>query len=302
MKSFSYGKLLISGEYLVLKGAVALAMPVKFGQSLEIFYDEFNGLKWESFEKGHLWFSAIFSPSNFEILHSTDLSIAQNLRKLLLEADKISGSNLPKINIKAISNADFNMQWGLGSSSSLIANVARWAGISPYDLHFRLSKGSGYDIACASSETPLFFQNKKGEINIEKAHFNPPFKDQIYFIYLGKKQDSAQSVNDFFRNENIDDAVIEEVSAISRELTQSDNLDTFEYYLEKHEHLISRVINKEMVKNTKFPDFTGKIKSLGAWGGDFAMATYKGSYKELVKYFSGKNLNVIFKFNEMIKQ
>ena len=33
---YSNGKLLLTGEYLVLNGAVALAIPTKFGQTLTI--------------------------------------------------------------------------------------------------------------------------------------------------------------------------------------------------------------------------------------------------------------------------
>ena len=302
MKFYSNGKLLISAEYLVLKGALALAIPVKFGQSLEISEDNSEGLKWESYEKGKLWFSANFGSSNFELLQSTNDIIAQNLRKLLIEADHLSSGKLPKNNIKISTQADFNMQWGLGSSSSLISNMAMWAGVDPYALHFRLSKGSGYDIACARSDEPLFFQNMNREIHVEKIKFSPSFRDKIYFAYLGHKQDSAQSVKNFFLDENVDNAVIDAVSDLSREMAMTDKLDDFEYYLRYHEDIISRIIKQEKIKNSHFSDFDGEIKSLGAWGGDFALVTYQGSQEELREYFSGKGLNTVFKFDEMIKQ
>ena len=302
MRFYSNGKLLISGEYLVLKGSLALAIPVKFGQSLEISEDGSEGINWESFEKGQLWFSAKFSSSNFEIVKSTNEIIAQNLRKFLLEADALSGGKLPKTNIKIATQVDFDMQWGLGSSSSLISNLAMWAGVDPFALHFRLSEGSGYDIACASSDDPLFFQNKMGEIHVEKIKFQPSFNDKMYFVYLGQKQDSAHSVKNFFLDGNVDYIMIDAISDLSREMAMTDKLDDFEYYLRKHEDIISRILKQEKIKDSRFPDFDGEIKSLGAWGGDFALVTHHGSQEDVMKYFSGKGLDVIFRFDEMIKK
>ena len=302
MRFYSNGKLLISGEYLVLKGALALAMPVKFGQSLEISTYEGEELKWESFEKSKLWFSADFSRQDFEILQSSNNLIAQNLQKILQEADQLSGGKLRKDKIKISTNVNFNMQWGLGSSSSLISNVAMWAEVDPYKLHFGVSEGSGYDIACARSDTPLFFQNTNGEIHVEEIQFNPPFKDNLYFVYLGEKQDSAKSVKKFILGKKVDNAVIEMVSELSKEMAMTDKLSDFEYYLKKHEEILSGVLGQEKIKDLRFPDFNGEIKSLGAWGGDFALATFKGPKEDVQKYFLNKGLDVVFRFDEIVKK
>ena len=55
------------------------------------------------------------------------------------------------------------------------------------------------------------------------------------------------------------------------------------------------------IKDSLFPDFKGEIKSLGAWGGDFALATFQGSKEEIQKYFLNKGLDVVFGFDEMTK-
>ena len=47
----SPGKLLITSEYYVTKGALALAIPTKFRQSLEFKCDNSNKLKWKSFDE-----------------------------------------------------------------------------------------------------------------------------------------------------------------------------------------------------------------------------------------------------------
>jgi len=38
---------------------------------------------------------------------------------------------------------------GLGSSSTLIVNISKWANVDPFQVHKLISKGSGYDIAAS---------------------------------------------------------------------------------------------------------------------------------------------------------
>ena len=64
----AHGKLLISGEYLVLRGAKALAVPLKFGQSLQIITSDGNPqLIWKANYPGKKWFEAIYNTSDFDI-------------------------------------------------------------------------------------------------------------------------------------------------------------------------------------------------------------------------------------------
>ena len=48
---YSNGKLLITGEYVVLDGALSLALPTKFGQSLIIESINDQKLVWKSFDE-----------------------------------------------------------------------------------------------------------------------------------------------------------------------------------------------------------------------------------------------------------
>jgi len=47
---YSRGKLLITGEYFVLEGATAFAVPLRFGQSMAVDYldDNLGDLTWET--------------------------------------------------------------------------------------------------------------------------------------------------------------------------------------------------------------------------------------------------------------
>ena len=86
------GKLLLSGEYLVLDGAKALAFPTKLGQRMQISakQDAPPGIHWVSkLEDGSVWFEGRFGKKN-NILTATDDAVAQQLVKLLLEATHLS--------------------------------------------------------------------------------------------------------------------------------------------------------------------------------------------------------------------
>ncbi len=46
---YSNGKLLLTGEYLVLDGAKALALPTKMGQNLQVVTHDKPTISWKSF-------------------------------------------------------------------------------------------------------------------------------------------------------------------------------------------------------------------------------------------------------------
>ena len=57
MRLYSNGKLLISGEYVILDGALSLAAPTLLGQHLEILKDDSKYIKWTSKNSnGKVWF------------------------------------------------------------------------------------------------------------------------------------------------------------------------------------------------------------------------------------------------------
>ena len=70
-------------------------------------------------------------------------------------------------------------------------------------------------------------------------------------------------------------------------------------YLENlpHEQIISKLISKTTIKKELFNDFNGEIKSLGAWGGDFIMAS---SEDNPLNYFKNKGYDTVFKFSDLL--
>jgi hypothetical protein len=59
---YSNGKLLITAEYVVLDGAIALALPTKFGQNLTVEPAHDKGIQWTSYDAdGSCWFESFIS-------------------------------------------------------------------------------------------------------------------------------------------------------------------------------------------------------------------------------------------------
>ncbi len=303
MEYFSRGKLLITGEYLVMKGALALAVPVNFGQSLVVSEENApNLMEWESRVRNKPWFSAKYNTAFFNIVDTNDPEVAESLKKILLAARQINSGflNLSR-GLKVASNIGFDLNWGLGSSSSLISNIAYWAEIDPFELHQRVSEGSGYDVVCARQDGPVFFKKEENNYSLTSAEFIPDFKEKIYFIYLGTKQDSAKSVARF---ESLGQSYQKEIklsSELTRQLIAVKTLKEFEKLIDEHETILSGILKMKKLKELRFSDFNGSVKSLGAWGGDFAMITWQEPKEDLIKYLKTKKIDVVFTFDELIK-
>uniref|UniRef100_UPI00404B64B8 GYDIA family GHMP kinase n=1 Tax=Gelidibacter sp. TaxID=2018083 RepID=UPI00404B64B8 len=310
---YSHGKLLLTAEYVVLDGALALALPTKFGQSLTINpIDEFK-LKWKSLdEKGFVWFEETYDFSEcvfpFVFEYSTN-SIEENrlspeaktLLSILYQAHKLNASFLSgyldtEKGIEVTTKLDFPKNWGLGTSSTLINNIANWANVDAYELLTKTFGGSGYDIACAQHEKAITYQLLDTRI-VNEVDFNPEFKDDLYFVYLNKKQNSRDGIAQYKANAKTNHQAISEITDITNQILVCKSLETFETLIETHELIISKLIKQQPIKELFFNDFDGSIKSLGAWGGDFILATSKNNPKT---YFKNKGLDVVIPFSDMI--
>ena len=297
---YSNGKLLITAEYLVLKGALSLAVPTQYGQSLAVYPKAEEGLIWQAYENEKQWLD--FQLSLDEIANPTeDLPaeksfIAELLNKaLILNPNLINGSAF-----RIETHLNFNRDWGLGSSSTLINNVAQWAQVDAFELLSRVSKGSGYDVACAQNDTPILFQRLKNRTWIEACIFSPEFKDQIYFLYLGKKQKTENEVKRFLAEKKDYSQDIQEISNLSLHLLDADSAIDFDEIIVEHEAITSNILGIPSIKKLAFSDFEGSIKSLGAWGGDFAMIRSDWDIKTLTNYFRLKGLSTLIPWDNMI--
>lgn len=324
----SNGKFLLTGEYLVLKGATALALPLKKGQSLEVEnLDSNDGLiHWDAFyktsdngqrttdiahslvqssESNSHWFSAVLDKNDFSIKSTDDKEKAERLSDILTKAKALNENIFTEAHdYKFSTHLDFDPQWGLGSSSTLINNIAEWAEINPYKLLDQTFKGSGYDIACAKYNHPIFFEVMRTapqaiSQKIEAANFDPVFKDNLYFVYLGHKQNSAREVKAFLSKDKNYDSEIKSISEISRALPNIQTLRDFCYFIKIHEEITAACLEQRRLRKY-FNDFEGEIKSLGAWGGDFFLVATEWDEEKVKKYFDSKDLNIVFRYQDIV--
>jgi len=138
------------------------------------------------------------------------------------------------------------------------------------------------------------------KISVKEVSFDPVFKENIFFIYLGKKQNSRNGIQKYRSKKNdITNNIRNEFTNINRSILKTKDIKEFEKNLTKHEQLISNLVGLNTVKDELFNDYSkGAIKSLGAWGGDFVLAT---GTKEDMQYFLKKDYKIIFEYSQLIK-
>ena len=296
---YSNGKLLLTGEYAVLDGARALALPTRFGQYLEVEPYKNNLLHWTSKDAdGSVWLDeTIRIDGSGKWLPTNETPEATRLIQILEAAHKSNPDILATGGYKVTTRLTFPRGWGLGSSSTLINNIAKWFGADPYALLAESFGGSGYDIACAKHNTPIIYRNDHGTPQVEPATFNPAFTDKLYFVYLNRKQDSREGITAYRTRENDTDAIIPHIDELTQEVLKATSLSDFCMALEIHEKLMSEILGMPTVKEILFPDFPGTLKSLGAWGGDFILAA-SGENPEA--YFRSRNFETVIPYREMI--
>ena len=300
----SNGKFLLSGEYLVLQGARALALPLNLGQSLEVTtINDANGMiHWDAYTPKGFWFASIFSKHDFTVHASDDMDKADNLSRIFKAIKSLNPNILQdKNDYFFTTRLEFDKNWGLGSSSTLISLLAQWAEVNPYKLLQMTMGGSGYDIACSTASQPIIYHLDNGNPIVEKVDFKPAFADKLYFVYQGHKQSSGKEVKSFKeRAQKLDfTQEISEVSKISDNLIKTASFDDFCALLTRHEEIMSYCLEQPSLK-TYYHDFHGVIKSLGAWGGDFFLAATELSEEEVKDYFTKKGLDIVIPYNGIV--
>jgi mevalonate kinase len=297
---YSNGKLLITGEYLVLDGAKGLALPTKYGQYLKVTSGELGKIQWASFDSDNsIWFEETFSFNEIINFNAIDkLSQRETLIKILHEAHLLNTGLLnSSIGFTVSTVLTFPKLWGLGTSSTLINNIAQWFQIDAFELLKNSFGGSGYDIACAQNNSPILYQLINGLPMVEKVNFNPNFTDCIYFVYLNKKQSSKTAIDNYYKNQKNLEANLPIINEITLAVLNSNSMAEFSTLLNKHEGIMSSILELPVVKEGLFADFDGSIKSLGAWGGDFVMVVSKNNP---TSYFENKGFKTIVPYKDMI--
>lgn len=266
---WSSGKLLLSGEYWVLHGAESLAVPTRKGQWLD-YQDSEGILRWTALDMyGNVWLD-------------TEAFADAHLTKLLHAAANLGGTVPASGHVTT--GLEFERSWGWGSSSTLTDLIAQWTGVSAMALHFATSQGSGFDVASARADGAIRYR-KTGKDSaewhaVESSHW--PI-DHFGLIYLGAKQDSQAEVAKPRRMPLRDE--IEAISHLSHQLAVGTTAEEWADAVGELEARTAAWIGSPRVQD-RFPGAPATLKSLGAWGGDFALAISPNP--EDLAYFSAK--------------
>lgn len=299
---YSCGKLLLCSEYAVLQGATALALPTRKGQTLNVEkLPEIaeSVLHWQSFDQNGLcWYSAEIALPDFCVIESTDAVISIQLIRFLMTARALNPDFInDNFSYKVETYLDFGREEGLGSSSTLTYNIAQWAGVDAYKLHFNAFKGSGFDVAVAEAGSPILYQVNHQIPTVETFNWQKPFNNLLYFVHLNQKQNSQREIEKYNDKPQFNLRQIEELTRVAKLLSHTKDYFEFCLLLEIAEEEVGSAIGRPTVKQSLFNDYKGTIKSLGAWGGDYILATGE----DVTTYFNTKGFYKIVPFNEMIK-
>jgi len=299
------GKVLLCGEYFVLDGALALAVPTVFGQDVRIWEQggEPGALLWTSKNaEGEVWFRARWEITGNQL--SLDWSegeeVADRLVEILqaaIQQDPAVAERLTQTQVET--QLDFPRKWGLGTSSTLLYALAKWLELDAWQLMNDSFGGSGYDLACAGAELPILYRLVDGKPHYVQVQWQPAFAENCHFVYLEKKQNSREGIAHYRAKGPFAQEVLDDIERISLLMTQTTDLEEAQALLKEHEALVAEHLDLETVTARHFEDFAGTVKSLGAWGGDFVWAISTQSAVEVKAYFNEKGFSTVLSWEEM---
>jgi len=194
----SNGKVLLSAEYFVIDGALALALPTKLGQELRVKITENaqSTISWKSFNsENKVWFECEISTQNLQIISTSNQQFVDRLLSIL----KLIANQNPAI--FSLQNSyyfetylEFPNEFGLGSSSTLLNNLAKFSNTSPYYLLENTFGGSGYDVACAEANQPILYSIENNIPNVQIINLSENITQELAFVFLNKKQNSREGI------------------------------------------------------------------------------------------------------------
>jgi mevalonate kinase len=199
---FAPGKILLCGEYFVTIGIESLAFPTKLGQLLRVWEFESKNdwqLVWQSKRyDGSIWFEMTLSMEQLLLTpEELDEEFANNpVAQRLIEMILALPATIWKrgISVRFETELEFDSSWGLGSSSSLVVAMARWANMDPMVLQKKVFGGSGYDAAVAHSGKPIIYKLVNNEPHWMSWSLPREFTKDWYVVMVGKKQNSRHSL------------------------------------------------------------------------------------------------------------
>ena len=299
-KFYSCGKLLLTGEYVVMRGARGLALPTSRGQHLEVEYGErASDLRWVSLDYvEQVWFEATIDTTTMSVSFTSDEKVSERLVEMLQAIITLSPQFKSELKgAEVTTRLEFSNSWGLGSSSTLIHNLAQWAKVDAFDILTSTSNGSGYDIAVAEEQHAIIYERIDDEPYAEQIDFHPHFSSHLWFVHLNKKADTTASIDFFNSVEGYGYSEASVISRLTEQMVVVPELEEFENLITIHNIVMSDLLKLKSSQQVYSEYSSGVTKYLGAWGGDFLLAT--GSRSDMA-YFEQRGHNTILSFDEMI--
>lgn len=303
---YAHGKLLLTGEYFVLDGALALAVPTKAGQRFRVSekaIDETAETVWKiHYPDNAPGRSILIDPDDWELNKDFGRdNLKSSLMQALTSVEMLGVDGRKMIKDKQVDcYLEFPSDWGLGSSSTYLNFMARYFGVDQYALLESTFGGSGYDLACAEAEGPLLYRkNRKAPPSVTPINWRPDWLRSTYFVHLNRKQNSREGIA-AYRQAGLSGDNIAALSRISLALIEPKlDLRSAAQLLQSHERLIATALGMTPIQET-FPDFNGTVKSLGAWGGDFVWVLSEDPVEMVKRYFSERGYGTFIAHQVMV--
>lgn len=290
------GKFLLTGEYMVLRGAEALALPLVQGQRILLVPHEGEAIFWEGFAPAGKWFETALHTDTLAVLAGADAEKSARLVNILHEIRREAPDFL-KGGWWVRTDLDFDPTFGMGSSSTLLALLCDAAGVDALPVLKNTFGGSGYDLACAFVQTPVRYTLIEDGPHTEPVSLAEEVVKHMLFVYSGNKMVSSGEVKKF-SSLHIPSETVETFTNFTREALVAADHRTFAQVMHRHEEQLGRLLEQPVLQ-TRFPDFTGTVKSMGAWGGDFFMAV-ADDVEAAKAYFEAKGFGPVYRYSEIV--
>ena len=291
---------MLCGEYAVTIGIEALALPVSLGQWMYVWeFDSPGGgdrLIWEAKEKdGSTWLNESFAlpletmeaeteksserDRSREVLHSMLSMVAEGFWK--------TGKSY-----RIETQLEFDRSSGLGSSSTMVANFARFAGLDAQKVQQKVLGGSGYDVALAELGKGLVFWKNAEVANWDAWKLSADLTSKWKIVFLGKKQNSRNALADVkgkLMEIEKDDFLMHQLQQVCAAVKMANQVPMLEAGLEMWQAILAMSLGLETpYQHFKFqPTKGGLCKWLGAWGGDMLLINdvFEESEREALKKY-----------------
>ncbi len=291
---------MLCGEYAVTIGVEALALPVYLGQWMYVWeFDSPGGgdrLIWEAKEKdGSTWLNESFAlpletmeaeaeksserDRSREVLHSMLSMVAEGFWK--------TGKSY-----RIETQLEFDRSSGLGSSSTMVANFARFAGLDAQIVQQKVFGGSGYDVAVAELGKGLVFWKNAEVANWDAWKLSADLTSKWKIVFLGKKQNSRNALADVkgkLMEIEKDDFLMHQLQQVCAAVKMANQVPMLEAGLEMWQAILAMSLGLETpYQHFKFqPSKGGLCKWLGAWGGDMLLINdvFEESEREALKKY-----------------